>query len=225
MPLTKTGQVNALANGEKAQAPERRAQYRFQTVMRVARVITAQDEGLARIKNISNDGALLRLLMPVTPNDTLTIQLADHLNLSGRVAWISDGQCGLEFDHAINCATLLSTLVQGQKDRPNRAVRLPVLTSAMTMSERGLRLAKIIDISQRGVKLGHDGSLVEGLHLQLTLPNGLARCGVVRWTSGNLAGVMLLEPLSVDTLGSAKLLNHPDWRTAVLQDSASGSAD
>lgn len=63
----------------------------------------------------------------------------------------------------------------------------------------------------------HDGSLTEGLNVKITLASGLDRCGIVRWVKDKVAGVMLLEPLSVEALGSVQtLLAAPAvmlWRT------------
>lgn len=193
---------------ESQQAPERRSTHRVQTVFRVARVITATDEGLVRVRNLSDLGARLRMLIALPLSDSLTLQLADTVELSGRVVWQEGHEFGLQFDHPISCSDLLATLAAGTRCGVIRPVRLPVATTALTRSERGLHRAEVIDISQRGLKLVHDGSMTEGMFIEVTLPSGLARRGVVRWTKGNVAGVMLLETMSVEALGSAKNLVH-----------------
>lgn len=188
---------------------DRRSDFRVQTVFRVARVIAAEDEGLVRISNISDQGACLRILTSFPPSDRLTLQLADGLELEGRVVWKEANELGLQFDHSINCSDLLATLAAGTKAGSTRPVRLPVAATALTRSELGLRRVKLMDISQRGIKLVHDGSLTEGLNLTVTLLSGIDRRGIVRWAKGNIAGIMLLEPLSVEALGSAKNLLSP----------------
>jgi hypothetical protein len=193
-------------SSDQLQVPERRSADRVQTVFRVARVISAADEGLARITNLSDLGARLRMLIALPLSDSLTLQLADGVELSGRVVWNEGDEFGLQFDQPISCSELLTTLAAGARCGLTRPVRLPIATTALTRSERGLHRAEVIDISQRGLKLLHDGSMAEGMFLEVTLPSGLDRRGVVRWTKGNIAGVMLLEPLSVEVLGSAKNL-------------------
>lgn len=198
----------ATASEERHEA-ERRSGPRVQTVFRVARVITATDEGLARIRNMSDEGARLRMLIPLPIADVLILQLVDGVELSGRVIWKDGDEFGLQFDHPIQCTDLLAGLADGARCGKTRPVRLSVATTALTRSERGLRCAKVVDISQRGLKLLHDGSLTRGLDLKITLASGLERRGIVRWTKDNLAGVMLLEPLSVEALGSARSLMNP----------------
>lgn len=193
----------------RTQIFERRSTNRVQTVYRVARVITRADEGLARIRNVSNQGARLRTLIPLKLYDDLAIELADGIEFIGQVVWSENNEFGLQFDRPINCADVLATLAAGTRCGSTRPVRLKTVATALIRSQRGLRSAKVVDISQRGLKLVHDGSLNAGLHLKIALPSGLDRCGIVRWTRDNIAGVMLLEPLSVEALGSAQNLIRP----------------
>lgn len=187
---------------------DRRANHRMQTVFRVARVITTGDEGLARIRNLSDYGAGLTLSLPTNHSDALTLELADRVELRGNVVWVQGDRLGLQFDQPINCRELLTNLAYSARCAGARPVRLPLAATALTRSERGLRCAKVIDISLRGLKLVHDGSLKEGLFLQISLPSGINRQGIVRWSRDERAGVMLLEPLSVEALGSMRRLMH-----------------
>lgn len=188
---------------------DRRTDNRVQTVFRVARVTSALDEGLARIRNLSDQGARLRMMIPLMLSDILAIELGDGVELIGQVVWKEGEEFGLQFDQPINCADVLATLAAGTQHRKTRPVRLPLTITALTRSERGLRLMKVLDISQRGLKLVHNGSLREGLHLKITLSSGLDRCGIVRWTKDDIAGIMLLDPLSVEALGSVQILSRP----------------
>lgn len=196
------------ANGI-SQFSDRRSGSRVQTVFRIARVMTPADEGLVRIRNMSDHGARLRMLIPHMVSDILAIELADGVELIGQIVWKDGEEYGLQFDQPINCADVLVNLAAGSRCGNARPVRLPIMATALTRSERGLRSAKVVDISQRGLKLVHDGSLSEGLHLKVTLSSGLDRCGIVRWSKDNIAGIMLLNPLSVEALGSAQSLIRP----------------
>jgi hypothetical protein len=201
----------ATAEGGQPVSPsdDRRADHRMQTIFRVARVISAHDEGLARIRNLSDHGAGLSLSLPVSPSDTLMLELAEGVDLFGQVLWIDADRLGLEFERPIDCRGLLARLAAGAHTAGLRPVRLPIATTALTCSARGVRRAEVLDISQRGLKLVHDGSLTAGLDLKVTLPCGIDRHGIVRWTRAERAGVMLLEPLSVEALGSIRRLLHP----------------
>jgi hypothetical protein len=224
MTITNPGQPLALNSPIVPQLSDRRAGERVQTVFRVARIIAASDQGLARIRNMSDHGARLRVPIPVAPSDTLTVELADGVELVGQVVWNESGEFGLQFGEPIDCAGLLATLAAGARSGTTRPVRLPVATTALIRSERGLRCARIIDISQRGLKLLHDGSLTEGLLVKVTLSSGLDRLGTVRWARDKMAGVMLLEPLSVETLGSVQTLVAPPALLLQKSDPAGGTA-
>lgn len=217
MTITEPDQPFALEAIEASQPGERRSDERVQSVFRVARIIADADQGLARIRNMSDHGARLRVQIPVALSDNLTVEFADGVELVGQVVWNECGDSGLRFSHPIDCADLLASLAAGARSGATRPVRLPVATTALIRSERGLRCASIVDISQRGLKLVHDGSLTEGLNVKITLASGLDRCGIVRWVKDKVAGVMLLEPLSVEALGSVQtLLAAPTvmlWRT------------
>lgn len=184
----------------------RRTGIRIQTILRVGRAIADRDEGLVRVRNISDQGARLQLQIPVEVGDRLILELADDAIMQGRVVWFAQGECGLAFDQAIDCAGLLGQLASQSRSGACRAVRLPICLPAVIRSEQGLRPTVIKDISQRGMKLTHDYRFVEGLRVSVTLPSGLQRCGVVRWTRDYAAGLMLLDPFSPQELGSAKSL-------------------
>lgn len=208
MSIARPFDPSAQGSGAILPVHDRRGDDRMQTVFRVARVITPFDEGLARIRNLSDYGAGLSLSLPVNRSDTLILELADGVELQGQVIWIRDDKLGLQFDRSISYRELLATLANGARCASIRPVRLPLAATALTRSERGLRSVKVVDISQRGLKLVHDGSLTTGLDLKVTLPGGFDRHGIVRWTRGERAGVMLLDPLSVEALGSVHRLMH-----------------
>lgn len=213
MTFAETGQPFAPDSTETSPLCERRSGARVQTVFRVARVITSVDEGLARIRNMSDLGARLRILIPLPMPETLILQLADGIEFHAQVVWKVGDEFGLQFGQPINCADVLANLATGLQSGSTRPIRLSVAGTALICSERGVRSARVVDISQRGLKLVHDGSLNEGLHLKVTLPSGLDRRGIVRWTKDGMAGIMLLELLSVEALGSAQSLIRPSAPT------------
>lgn len=194
-----------IVEGDVAPAPRMdrcRSDVRVRSVIRVARVITACSEGLALIRNLSDQGAGLRMLLPAMPTDRLTLELADHVQFQGKIIWKSGDDHGVQFDQRVDCCALLTSLAQDARLGKIRPVRLPVTSTTLIRSERGTHDVSLLDISQRGLKIAHDGRLHEGLEIQVTLPWGLDRRGIVRWTRENRAGVMLLEPLTVEMLGS-----------------------
>ncbi len=206
MSIMISNQFPELARIESNPDSGRRAGTRIQTVLRVGRVISSQDEGLVLIRNLSDQGANLQLKIAVEVGDVLTLELSDNAILQGQIVWISDESCGFRFDQEIDCSELLACLASQSKSGLGRAIRLPVSLPAVIRSERGIHRTVIENISQRGMKLKQDDQFVEGLRVKVTLPSGLERCGVVRWSKDKIAGVMLLEPFSAQELGSSRNL-------------------
>jgi hypothetical protein len=182
---------------------DRRSASRVQTVLRIAQASTKTDEGLARVQNISDDGIRLRLHIPVLLGEQLTIDLAEGVTIRGRVIWSAESDCGIQLDEQIDSAALLTKLEAQQKVESSRPPRLKVNTPALVRGENGARAVEVTDISQRGVKIRHDGSITEGLPVTITMKSGNRRPGVVRWSRDGVAGILLLEPFSVEELGRA----------------------
>lgn len=186
---------------------DRRAAARVQTIMRIGRVtFDDDDQGLARVKNVSDHGARLHMAMPLKLGEAVMLELAEGEALPGHIVWTAGEECGIRFAQQIDCAALLTRLAQSTLNGVTRSLRLQTSKPAVVRSERGLRLAKVQDISQRGMKLLHDGSLAENMAVKITLPSGLERCGIVRWSRDNIAGVFLLQPFCTEELSSSRAL-------------------
>jgi hypothetical protein len=91
----------------------------------------------------------------------------------------------------------------GDQQRP---FRLQTDTVAVAATPVGTKAFRIVDISQQGMKVGHDGSLTPGIQVTITLASGLVRRGIVRWANANLAGLQLLEPIGFQDLESVNRL-------------------
>lgn len=197
LPRDSSCRVDETSSVESA---DRRTSGRVLTVYRIARIRTDQDEGLARIQNISDDGMKLQVHFPVHLGDSITIQMSDETILKGRVIWNAGTDCGVRLDEGVDGGALLKELAA--RARPRKAMRLPVETAAVATSENGTGTVYIRDVSQRGMKVEHDGSLAEGLEVKLRLATGLERRGVVRWSRDGIAGILLLDPFTAQELGS-----------------------
>lgn len=202
---------------------DRRAGSRLRTVYRVARVRARGDEGLARVHNLSDDGIMIELGFPVMLNDIVRIDLTESVSLDGRVVWTDGSRCGLKLRRSIDSPTLLRKMCEEQRSRATRPMRLPMGHTAMTSSECGLKPVSVVDISQRGMKLAHDGSFQPGLAVKVTTDAGIERRGVVRWSRDGLAGVILTEPFTVAELGSLRSWRRPRASSATPQSASPSS--
>jgi hypothetical protein len=182
--------------------PERRADYRFRTIYRVAKVATGCDLGLWRVRNISDGGMMLATSVQVVPGERLSIVLSDTSAIEGKVSWCEGGQCGIAFDQPIDSAALLASLAVEQRAPDYRAPRLPVNSPALVYSETGIQSVRISDLSQQGVGLTHNGSFHAGMKVKILLENGLERRAIVSWSDEEHAGLALVEPFSCEDLES-----------------------
>lgn len=187
---------------------ERRADYRFRTIYRVAKVSTGCDLGLWRVRNISDRGMMLTTSVQVALGEHLSIALSDAATIEGKVVWCEDGRCGIEFDQPIDSAALLASLVAEQRAPDYRAPRLPVSAPAIAYDETGIHSVKICDLSQHGVGFTHHGCFRPGMKVKLLLENGIERRGVVRWSDGDHAGLALAEPIACEDLESARQFDN-----------------
>jgi len=182
---------------------ERRGSYRFHTVFRIAKVARANDVGLWRVGNISNYGILLLTSLAVSPGERLTIALSEAYIVKATVVWVREGRCGAAFDRPLECETVLQRLAAEQRSPTYRPPRLEVEPRAIAFCEDGMHSVRVVNISQHGVGVAHDGCFKPGVPTKLLFPGGNEHRGVVRWSDEGRAGIFLIEPLPGDQLESA----------------------
>lgn len=185
---------------------ERREHQRLRTVYRIVPAETDQDSGLVRMRNISDRGMALEVGFPTCLGDSIRLTLAEGDVLRGTVVWSKENECGVRFDAPIDSIRVLRESAVAMRSALHRQPRLPISRKGVASSERGMRAVELRDVSQRGMKLLHDGSFTPGLHVKVSLSSGVERRGVVRWTRDRWAGVMLTEPFSARELGAISAL-------------------
>ena len=185
---------------------ERCPDARVLTILRVARATTENDTGLCRIQNISDQGMMMITGLAVAEGDPISVSLSETACISGRVDWTEGARVGIRFDDAIDCAGLLQRLAAERSAGDQRPSRLPTDAVGVATTASGLRAVRVIDISQVGMKIRHNGGLIVGHPVTIVLENGLQRRGIVRWSKENVAGLRLLEPIGYQQLESARSL-------------------
>lgn len=194
------------AVGVEDDHPDRRNGVRLRTVYRVARAYAREDEGLARVVNISDHGMMLSLKLDVMIGDAVTIDLSEACSLTGTVVWRHLDQCGLKLTAPIDSVALLSRLKAEQRAPGARQLRLKLDKKVVITTELGMQIVRLRDISQRGAKIVHDGRLRAGMAINVRITPTITCHGIVRWSLDGLAGMEFEETLSVIDLGSVKAL-------------------
>ena len=182
---------------------ERRSSDRVHTLFRIAHLTCELDEGLCRVRSISDDGMMVTTRRELALGAVVSVRLSDRARLTGQIVWMDKGNIGLRFPETIDCAKLLQSLAAQQLSGRQGAPRLNVNMIGLAVSEIGLQVVRVLDISQHGMRLAHDGGLRPGLSIKLTLENGIERRAVVRWSENAMAGVRLLTPIPYERLQSA----------------------
>lgn len=185
---------------------ERRSGGRYRAVYRVAPVRTARDLGLARVRNISDSGIALDVGFPVCLGDGVAIALSEDVVLAGRVVWTVGSECGVKFDRPVDSLAALRRSADFTRGPLGRPPRLPLGRTALTTGECGVSTVEVRDVSQRGMKIAHDGSFAPGLRVKVVFGSGIERRGIVRWAKDGLAGLMLTETFTAQELGSIRAL-------------------
>lgn len=181
---------------------EQRDSQRLLTVDRVARVHVHGRYGLARVHNVSNEGLMLSTQLRFELGSIMAVDLSETCSLSGSVVWHDVERCGLKLSVPVDSPALLRRLDEDEQKANARRLRLPFEKLVVVTSEFGVQIARARDISQRGIKLVHDGRFSPGLHVQIQIAPGIERRGVVRWSRDGVAGCILTEYLSFRDLGS-----------------------
>lgn len=191
--------------------PERRTRQRLRTVYRVARVTAGGDQGLAKVRNLSDEGVMLSLSLPAWPGTPITIELSEDCALQGTVVWQQGEDCGVKLCDPIDSAQTLKRLYHERYAGAYRPLRLSLGKTVPVTCEDGTQLVRLRDISQSGMKIVNSGNFTAGLPVRILLGGDLERRGVVRWSRDGTAGIWLTENLSVTDLGSLRALSRADF--------------
>lgn len=181
---------------------ERRADARHITVLQIGKLVTARQQMLCLVRNISVGGVKIYALRSLAIGERLRIEFRSGTAAEGVVMWTEGNIAGLRFDHAIDIAQLLRA---GSSATPNvelpRHPRLDIKADAMVKWEEGAFSAEILNISQTGVciELDHPPLVHQSVSLKIEgLPSTLAR---VVWKKGNRVGLVFSQALAYEALG------------------------
>jgi hypothetical protein len=185
---------------------ERRSGKRTKMLFKVGIVEFAHSRSFCLIKEISNEGMRIVHSNELLPGDEVSVTLEDMTVLKGRVAWTKGKTSGIRLDETIDCDRLLLQLSLERRSSFARALRLPIDIPVTILSVSGRKDMIVRDISQRGLKVEHDGSFREGMLVHVILSDGRERPAVARWSKGYFAGLLLLNPFHPHELLSLKAL-------------------
>src|SRR4051812_38690670 len=166
---------------------------RLSTVNRVARLRVANETGLARVHTLSNSGVELSSIIDLQIGQAVKLDLSEMVSTTATVATKDCNRYALAFEARVNCAELLRQLVAEAGSYRGRPMLLAAdRISAKGRTAKGVHRLELDDISQRGMRVRHDGSLEAGLRVDIDLPNGRKCQGIVCWVKNSSAGLQLI---------------------------------
>jgi len=152
---------------------------------------------LCLIRNLSAGGMMIRAYSPLKAGTPVSIELKQGEPVSGVVQWGKDGQLGVSFDKPIDVVGLISA--PGDGPRP-RMPRIEVSCTAWVREDGTIHRAKVMDVSQGGIKVASTTPISATAEVTVTL-SGLAPIpAVVRWKDGDVYGITFNRALGLSTL-------------------------
>jgi hypothetical protein len=134
----RAGENLTRVQGESPTGREGRQSPRFRVLFN-AELVTTTDEQAVKVRDISQGGALLEALRPITRGGDVILRRGT-IELFARIRWMSGNECGVEFDGALSEAEMLAFLHEPAKrctfvPEPFRSC-VPIETSTVVETDR-----------------------------------------------------------------------------------------
>ena len=177
--------------------PERRGTERYLSLLRVGAIVVDGRRELCLIRNISAGGMMIRAYSPVPVGARLTVELKQGDPVSGTVQWNEEGLTGVAFDKPIDVLALLAPPEEGPRPR---LPRIEVGCTAWIRQEAELIRARVINVSQGGVRVEAATPLTIRGDVVVTLPGLTPAAGVVKWRDDDAYGIAFNRALVLSEL-------------------------
>lgn len=178
-------------------APERRADERHMSLLRVGTLLIGDRRELCLIRNVSVGGMLIRAYSAIEPGTRLSIELKQGEPVHGIALWAKDDLVGVSFDEPIDIVSLITTSTDSPRPR---MPRLEVRCTAWVRDGAIVHRTRAVNISQGGVRVETTKGLAVGAQVTVTLPGLPPEQGVVRWSDEEGCGITFNRVLALSQL-------------------------
>jgi hypothetical protein len=180
-------------------APERRADERHMSLLRVGALLIGDRRELCLIRNVSIGGMLIRAYSAIEPGTRLSIELKQGEPVHGSALWAKEDLVGVSFDAPIDIVSLITTSTDSPRPR---MPRLEVRCTAWVRDGAIVHRTRAANISQGGVRVETTKGLSVGAQVTVTLPGLPPEQGVVRWSDEDGCGITFNRVLALSQLVS-----------------------
>lgn len=200
---------NVAAEGEPPTGSfdELRDAPRFSLIIRSAKLVCESGEYLCIVRDISATGARLRLFHEPPPEKHVFLELSNGDRHVMERVWAADGHAGFRIAQPID----VNTFLVEPSPFPKRPIRLRLQRPAAIIAGGVRHPAMLIDLSQKGARIGADVHLAVAQIITLEIAGLGSIPAKVRWRGKNGYGLVLEQTFRLDELASFAFdLQHAD---------------
>lgn len=181
--------------------PERRGEERHTSLLRVGKLVTAEDQRLCMIRNISSAGAMLKLYQDIEVGASVEVEVTPDCPVAATVIWVQDDLAGVAFAERIDVvAALRGGSRMGPYRRVARTPRLRIHRPATMHTDEIESAVTLCDLSLNGAKFETEADLATGIEVALFVDGLPPLTGRVRWCHDLHAGMEFDIPVQMDVL-------------------------
>lgn len=169
--------------------PERRREDRHLKILRVGVLLLDGRRELCLIRNISAGGLMAHVYSTVEEGKRVLVELKTHHQIGGRIMWVDEPNCGIEFDSPVDIAELLANPPVLDNGWRARSPRVEIDRLATLRAGARTYWVNCRDISQGGVRIECDQPLEPATGIVLTPEGFRPIAGVVRWQDDASCGI------------------------------------
>lgn len=199
-----------------AYTDERRGDERITSIYRPVLIEVGGVMRFCLLRNISTAGFMGMAYAEIPEGAAIRIEFSEQNWAQGIVKWCENHRIGVEFSHEIDVLSVLQELgkrVVGGKI--NRAPRLAIEHPLELEIAKRRMASKMFDISQKGVKIPA-GTLSVGDEALVHIDGMQSRMAIVRWKSGDRAGLNFVRPLPFDELAEWSIRQGPECQAELV---------
>ncbi|MCW3846313.1 PilZ domain-containing protein [Sphingomonas sp. LB-2] len=181
--------------------PERRAEERQTSLLRVGKLIVGLEQRLCMIRNISSAGAMLRLYQPIDVGTDVEVEVTPDCPVPATVIWVQDDLAGVAFAESIDVVEALRGASRmGPYRRVARTPRLRIRRAATMHTDDLESEVTLCDLSLNGAKFETEAALSTDMEVALFVDGLPPLTGRVRWCHDLHAGMEFDIPVQMDVL-------------------------
>lgn len=177
--------------------PDRRADERFVSLLRVGAIVVEGRRELCLIRNLSAGGMMIRAYSDIATGTVVCIEFGERDPIRGTVHWADGDLIGIGFDRPIDVVGLLANDAGGPLPR---LPRIELECSAWVRQEARLIRVTALNVSQGGLCVRSETPLDIRCDVVTTLPGLTPAPGVVRWARDDCYGIAFNNRLGLPSL-------------------------